>query len=102
MERVSALFFLAYAAAAGGVMRLLLATENGAQELRVKVILLHSKHEFIFKKINGLFQGGTQQISERLADKIGRNRIHLEEPVTRIVQNEELVTVHTATGKIFQ
>ena len=47
LERVSALFFLAYAAAAGGVMRLLLATENGAQELRVKVILLHSKHEFI-------------------------------------------------------
>lgn len=37
LDRVSALFFLAYANSAGGVMKLLMATENGAQELRVKV-----------------------------------------------------------------
>lgn len=37
LDRVSALFFLAYANSAGGVMKLLMATERGAQELRVKV-----------------------------------------------------------------
>lgn len=37
LDRVSALFFLAYANSAGGVMKLLMATEKGAQELRVKV-----------------------------------------------------------------
>lgn len=47
-------------------------------------------------------QGGTQQISELLADRVGREKIHLEEPVTRICQDDRIVTVHTATGKVFR
>ncbi|XP_046437398.1 probable flavin-containing monoamine oxidase A [Daphnia pulex] len=84
LDRVSALFFLAYANSAGGVMKLLMATENGAQELRVK--------------------GGTQQISEILADRIGRKNIHLEQPVASISQSDEsgLVTVKTLSAKIFR
>ncbi|XP_057367268.1 probable flavin-containing monoamine oxidase A isoform X1 [Daphnia carinata] len=83
LDRVSALFFLAYANSAGGVMKLLLATENGAQELRVK--------------------GGTQQISEILADRIGRENVQLNQPVSAIYQDQtEFITVHTLTGKIFR
>lgn len=66
-------------------MRLLMATQNGAQELRVK--------------------GGTQQISELLTEKIGGNKIYLERAVTRIVQWEEDgggLTIYTATGAPFR
>lgn len=49
-------------------------------------------------------KGGTQQISERLADRIGREKIHLKEPVESISQQDKdnLVTVCTGTGKIFR
>jgi len=82
LSQVSALFFLAYSNSAGGMMRVLLATPDCAQELRVK--------------------GGTQQISELLADRVGREKIHLEEPVTHVYQDGHIVTVHTATGKVFR
>ena len=109
LDRVSALFFLAYANSAGGVMKLLMATENGAQELRVKVrekgyyTMFSRTSRFSFlDQFNS--QGGTQQISEILADRIGRENIHLEEPVDSISQSEqsESVTVHTLSGKIFR
>lgn len=47
-------------------------------------------------------QGGTQQISEILADRVGRENIHLEEPVTSISQEDENVIVHTLKGKRFR
>ena len=56
--QVSTLFFLSYANSAGGVMKLLLVEDGAAQEFRVK--------------------GGTQNISEKLADIIGRENIKLE------------------------
>ena len=47
-------------------------------------------------------QGGTQQISELLADRVGRHRLHLSHPVTSVIQREDdTVTVTTATGTNF-
>jgi len=37
-----------------------------------------------------------------LADRIGREKIHLNEPVTEIHQRDDIVSVHTATGKVFK
>lgn len=87
-------------------MKLLLATENGAQELRVKVrekgyyaTFLHMRSVFDVVQL----QGGTQQISEILADRVGRERIHLGEPVTSISHEEgEIVTVRTLSGKFYR
>jgi hypothetical protein len=107
LDRVSALFFLAYANSAGGVMKLLMATENGAQELRVKV--REKGYYTMFSRLLDFHfwvnsQGGTQQISEILADRIGRKNIHLEQPVASISQSDEsdLVTVKTLSAKIFR
>ncbi|KAK2714485.1 hypothetical protein QYM36_008892, partial [Artemia franciscana] len=79
MCRLSALFFIAYANAAGGVMRLFLAKEGDAQELRVK--------------------GGTQQLSTIMASKIGDNNVLLKEPVVSIEQDDTGITVTTLNGK---
>ena len=53
-------------AAAGGVMNLLLASNAGAQEYRVK--------------------GGTQQISENLFKEIGEENVLFDHPVLTINQ----------------
>ncbi|KAF0314577.1 putative flavin-containing monoamine oxidase A [Amphibalanus amphitrite] len=80
-SRVSVVHFLAYTHAAGGLNALLEATPGTAQEFKVK--------------------GGTQQISELLADRIGRHRIYLGHPVTEISQGNDDVTVSTGDGIIF-
>ncbi|CAB1318475.1 unnamed protein product [Coregonus sp. 'balchen'] len=65
-NQMSFLYFLMYAAAAGGVLCLLESTPGSAQEFRVK--------------------GGTQQLSERLAQQIGRESVRLGQAVTAIWQ----------------
>ncbi|XP_043204708.1 probable flavin-containing monoamine oxidase A, partial [Amphibalanus amphitrite] len=80
-SRVSVVHFLAYTHAAGGLNALLEATPGTAQEFKVK--------------------GGTQQISELLADRIGRHRIFLGHPVTEITQGNDDVTVSTGDGVVF-
>ncbi|XP_061118056.1 probable flavin-containing monoamine oxidase A [Conger conger] len=69
--QLSFLYFLVFATAAGGVLPLLGTESGSAQEFRVK--------------------GGTQQLSEKLADQIGRENVLLGSAVTAIEQ------VRTAT-----
>ena len=35
------------------------------------------------------FQGGSQQVSELLVEKLGKDKVLLETPVQKIVQNED-------------
>ncbi|XP_063600227.1 probable flavin-containing monoamine oxidase A isoform X2 [Penaeus indicus] len=76
--RISAIFFLAYSNAAGGVMKVLEAKEETAQEARVK--------------------GGTQQISQLLAKNLGDEIVFLSHPVVRVDQTGENVKVTTENG----
>ncbi|KAM6984839.1 putative flavin-containing monoamine oxidase A [Aplochiton taeniatus] len=76
-SQMSFLYFLVYAAAAGGLLRLLESNPGSAQEYRVK--------------------GGTQQLSEGLADLVGRQSVQLGSAVAAIWQDDEGATVKTAT-----
>ncbi|XP_042241255.1 probable flavin-containing monoamine oxidase A isoform X2 [Homarus americanus] len=80
-SRISALFFMAYANSAGGVMKVFETKKDAAQELRV--------------------MGGTQQISELLADKIGKEKVLLSHPVCEMKQTTDSVEVKTENGKCF-
>jgi monoamine oxidase len=73
---VSLLYFLYYVHAAGGVDRIT-GVEGGAQERRIV--------------------GGTQQLSERLADELD-GTVHLEAPVRAIAQDEAGVVVDSDAG----
>ncbi|XP_039625601.1 probable flavin-containing monoamine oxidase A isoform X2 [Polypterus senegalus] len=72
---MSFLYFLMYSSASGGFMPLVEATYGSAQEFRIK--------------------GGAQQLSERLADSIGRENILLNSAVTAIHQDLNKVEVRT-------
>nr|XP_015199567.1 PREDICTED: probable flavin-containing monoamine oxidase A isoform X2 [Lepisosteus oculatus] len=74
-SQLSFLYFLMYGAAAGGFLALLEATAGSAQEYKVK--------------------GGTQQLSEILADRVGRQNIRLSSAVTAIHQDSGIVEVRT-------
>lgn len=76
--QLSFLYFLMYSAAAGGALKLLEATPGSAQEFRVK--------------------GGTQQLSQKLVEQIGKDRVRLSSPVMTICQNSENVEVKTSAG----
>uniref|UniRef100_A0AAY4AUN0 Amine oxidase n=1 Tax=Denticeps clupeoides TaxID=299321 RepID=A0AAY4AUN0_9TELE len=65
-SQMSFLYFLMYSAAAGGVMRLLETSSGSAQEFKIK--------------------GGAQHLSERLAERVGRECVRLGSPVTAIWQ----------------
>ncbi len=83
VANISALFFLAYANAGGGMMNLFLVENQGAQEFRVK--------------------GGTQQIAFKLTDRIGKENVFLDHAVTKIDQtsgNNE-VKILTGNGSTF-
>jgi monoamine oxidase len=71
---VSLLWFLFYVASAGSLENLI-STRQGAQESR--------------------FVGGSQQVSNRLARRIGRGRVYLESPVRRISQSGRRVKVQS-------
>ncbi|KAG7322947.1 hypothetical protein KOW79_014293 [Hemibagrus wyckioides] len=79
-SQLSFLYFLMYSTAAGGVMKLLETTPGSAQEFKVK--------------------GGTQQLSERVAERLGRENVRLGSAVTAIWQDEESVQVKTGVSKI--
>ncbi|KAK5851765.1 hypothetical protein PBY51_023293 [Eleginops maclovinus] len=77
-SQMSFLFFLMYAAAAGGVMPLLESTPGCAQELKIK--------------------GGTQQLSQCLAEHVGLKNVRLGSAVTAIWQDAEWARVTTTTN----
>ncbi|XP_036384088.1 probable flavin-containing monoamine oxidase A [Megalops cyprinoides] len=77
-SQLSFLYFLMFAAAAGGILPLLEATPGSAQEFKVK--------------------GGTQQLSERLAEQIGRENILLGSAVTAIEQGGDTAQVRTGSS----
>ncbi|KAM4533220.1 putative flavin-containing monoamine oxidase A [Fundulus diaphanus] len=74
-SQMSFLFFLMYAAAAGGLMALLESTPGCAQEFKIK--------------------GGTQQLSECLAQRVGWKNVRLGSAVTAIWQDAEWARVMT-------
>ncbi|XP_077980470.1 putative flavin-containing monoamine oxidase A [Glandiceps talaboti] len=77
---MSLLYFLYYTNSAGGLTALVEASEGAGQEFKIK--------------------GGAQQISEKLADKIGRDNVWLNEPVTHVNQEDDsVVVITTDTGK---
>ncbi|XP_076038910.1 putative flavin-containing monoamine oxidase A isoform X3 [Oratosquilla oratoria] len=80
-RRISALYLLAYGNASGGIMKLF-EVKDAAQELRLK--------------------GGAMQISEILAERIGKGNVLLNHPVQKIIQNDDEVLVLTENGKTFQ
>src|SRR4051794_5809036 len=71
---VSMLWFLFYVASAGSLENLI-STRQGAQESR--------------------FVGGSQQVSKRLAKRVGRRRVYLNSPVRRIRQSKRRVKVES-------
>ncbi|KAM4527547.1 putative flavin-containing monoamine oxidase A [Odontesthes bonariensis] len=76
-SQMSFLFFLMYAAAAGGLLALLESTPGGAQEFKIK--------------------GGTQQLSECLAEGVGWKNVRLGSAVTAIWQDAEWARVMTSS-----
>ncbi|CAF3696692.1 unnamed protein product, partial [Rotaria sp. Silwood1] len=83
-EQVNALFALTYAQAGGGFMRLSLTDPGCAQEKKIK--------------------GGSQQVSQLLVERIGKEQVRLETPVQKIVQNDDGTVLVTTTQnhKTFQ
>lgn len=77
-SEISMLFLLTYLRASGG-LEPLISVRGGAQQDRVK--------------------GGLHQLSERLADEVGRGRLRLSSPVSNIEQDGEGVTVQVAGGE---
>jgi len=77
-HEMSLLHFLFYVSS-GGSLDILSSTTGGAQELRVV--------------------GGSQRISERMAEELGGDVVHLEHPVHAITQDGAGVTVHHGTGE---
>ncbi len=71
---LSMLHLLTYASSAGDFRRLI-EVKDGFQQDRLI--------------------GGAQQISEALADRVGRERLHLSNPVTRIERDRDGCLVHT-------
>ncbi|XP_022092191.1 amine oxidase [flavin-containing] B-like isoform X2 [Acanthaster planci] len=78
---VSFLFFLWYLKVGGGVLRFM-STTNGGQERR--------------------FIGGSMQVSEGLAKKLGKENVLLEHAVSSIVQSDDGVKVTTRNGDVFE
>jgi monoamine oxidase len=70
-SEISMLYWLWYVASGQGVMRLV-GTENGAQEAK--------------------FQGGSQQISDKLAENLGKGRVLFEHPVREITYGTETLS----------
>ncbi|WAQ97607.1 AOFA-like protein, partial [Mya arenaria] len=77
---ISMLYFLTYVSSAGGLKQLTEATPYTAQEYTI--------------------QGGTQQISLKMAGALG-NSVRLGEPVTSISQAVDTVTVETGHGNVY-
>ncbi|KAL5018930.1 hypothetical protein ScPMuIL_004652 [Solemya velum] len=81
-SQISLLFFLFYASAAGGLMPLIGNQEQSAQGMKV--------------------EGGTQQISQKMAKLVGEGAVLLNQPVVKVTQLADHVDVTTATNKLFR
>lgn len=79
-SEVSMLWFLWYVKSCGSSRRIW-EVDNGGQERK--------------------FVGGSMQVSERIAEIIG-SKLKLSEPVYRICQTDEDITVHCTSGKQYQ
>lgn len=77
----SLLWFLWYVKQCGGT-KMIFATTNGGQEFKVN--------------------GGTNQISDRLAECVGSDKVLLDHAVYYVEQRDELVLVKTLNGKEFR
>ncbi|ESP04049.1 hypothetical protein LOTGIDRAFT_109903 [Lottia gigantea] len=75
-SQFSFLFFLLYLDSADGLKNLTECTENAAQEFKI--------------------QGGAQQVSLKIADKIGKNKVKLNQPVTHVHQVKQIKELLTA------
>lgn len=80
-SQMSFLFFLVYAAAAGGLLPLLENNTGSAQELKI--------------------EGGSQQLSQSLAERVGWKSVRLGSAVTNIWQDAEWARVTTAAATTF-
>ncbi|XP_032822900.1 alpha/beta-tubulin-N-acetyltransferase 9 isoform X1 [Petromyzon marinus] len=78
-SQVSCLYYLSYAAAAGGFLPLVEASVGSAQEFKVK--------------------GGAFQLSSLLAKRIGHSKIILGDAVTHITQTDDGVELRTASHR---
>lgn len=82
MSQMSLLYFLTYVAAAGNLKNLVEGTPYTAQEYKIK--------------------GGAQQISEKMALSLGKDRVLLSTPVQSISEADDRVLVKTKTGAVFK
>ncbi|XP_070574714.1 amine oxidase [flavin-containing] B-like [Ptychodera flava] len=80
-EDVSFLYFLWYLKVGHGFLRVM-QTEDGAQERK--------------------FEGGSQQICEKIADLIGKEKVVCNSPVIKLEQSEDGVIVRTSDGSTYQ
>ncbi|XP_072033317.1 amine oxidase [flavin-containing] B-like [Amphiura filiformis] len=80
-HELSLLFFLWYIKQCGGFMRIS-STDNGGQERK--------------------FVGGAQQISIKMLEKLGQDRVKLESPVSLIEQDDQGVRVTTVQGDKYE
>lgn len=78
LSQISLLYYLTYVASGGNLKNMVEATEFTAQEYRIK--------------------GGSQQVSLKLLELVGSSRVLLSEPVTRIEQDIDSVTVWSKNG----
>ncbi|CAG5129943.1 unnamed protein product [Candidula unifasciata] len=77
-SQISFLYYLLFLHMAGGIKNIVEATDFTAQEWKI--------------------QGGAQQISQILAERIGEHAVRLGDPVTVVQQSENRVVVSTAKG----
>ncbi|XP_038050318.1 amine oxidase [flavin-containing] B-like isoform X4 [Patiria miniata] len=79
---VSQLFFFWYVQTCDGSFWRVGNVESGAQERK--------------------FVGGSQQLSIKMGERVGKDNIKLESPVSKIEQSEEKVVVQTINGDVFE
>lgn len=112
MTQVSALYFVAYAASAGGLMKLVLAEENSAQGFNVAggtqqvrglgTMPLKTQSNFNKFSLTEVFHSYTivyiLQMSLKMAAELGMNNIILGKRATIISQDSEISTVECEDG----
>ncbi|XP_061182075.1 amine oxidase [flavin-containing] A-like isoform X2 [Saccostrea echinata] len=81
LSQISVLYFISYVSAAGGLKNLVEATEYTAQEYKIV--------------------GGAQQISQKLAASLPPSCVQLQQPVSKIRQQENGVFVTTEKGDVY-
>ena len=92
-REVSALYFLAYCKAGGGIMRMRSDERDGGQFLR----LVDGELSLLLDRRFGLTtRTGTQSISKKIVETLPPETVHLNTPVVSIDDNSTSVTVITS------